>query len=76
VEKLKPAATVKTDPYRELKGKIHNRIVDEMSKEENKAATGRDTDRKTLEEVVGRLANIIMDEEPVPVIRAEMTVKA
>ncbi|MBP2650410.1 MAG: type secretion system protein [Firmicutes bacterium] len=61
-EKAKPANTFKTDPYQNLKVRIHKRLVDEMSITENK---------KVLEEAVARIANLVMDEEAVPVPKTE-----
>lgn len=63
--------TVRTDPHQSVKTKIHKRIVDEMSSEESKVLSVKDTDRAALEEVVAQLANLVMDEEPVPLPRAE-----
>ena len=61
------------DPYRNLKMSIHKRIVDELSAEESKILTDKDADRRVLEGIVARLANTLMDGEPVPVPRAERT---
>jgi pilus assembly protein CpaF len=60
---------VRSDPHQGIKTKIHKRIVDEMSSEESKVLTAKDADRTALEEVVARLANTVMDEEPVPIPR-------
>jgi pilus assembly protein CpaF len=62
-------AVVRSDPHQGIKAKIHKRIVDEMSSEESKVLTAKDADRAALEEVVARLANTVMDEEPVPIPR-------
>jgi len=62
---------VKVDPFLNLKGRIHKRIVDEMSQSESKALTAKDVDAKILEEFVGRVANLVMDEETVPVVRGD-----
>jgi len=70
-KKAKPAATVRIDPYQDLKGRIHKRIIDEMSVEESKALTDKDVDKKNLEDVVAKIANTVMDEEPVPVPRSD-----
>jgi pilus assembly protein CpaF len=67
-EKNKPTV-VRSDPHQGIKTKIHKRIVDEMSSEESKVLTATDADRTALEEVVARLANTVMDEEPVPIPR-------
>ncbi|SMC71824.1 CpaF family protein [Sporomusa malonica] len=71
IEKPKTAAPPKIDPYQSLKGKIHKKIVEEMSLEESKVLVDKDADRKMLEEVVARIANAVMDEETLPVPRSE-----
>ena len=71
VEKAKQAASAKADPYQNLKVRIHKRIVDEMSMEESKSLTDKEVDRKALEDIVARIANKAMDEEPMPIPRAE-----
>ena len=63
------APPAKVDPYQVLKARIHKRIVDEMSLEESKVLIEKDVDRKLLEEVVSRIANVVMEEAPVPVPR-------
>lgn len=70
-EKAKAAAVIKPDPYQSLKARIHKRIVDEMSLEESKVLIDNDVDRQTLEEVVERIANAVMEEESLPVPRAD-----
>lgn len=70
-DKAKVITIAKTDPYQSLKTRIHKRIVDEMSLEESKVLTDKDVDRKTLENVVARIANAVMDEEPLPVPRSD-----
>lgn len=72
-DKAKQAIPTKLDPYQLLKGKIHKRIVDEMSVEETKLLTEKDVDKKVLEDVVARIANTIMDEEQPPVLRSDRT---
>ena len=62
---------VRSDPHQSIKAKIHKRIVDEMSSEESKVLTAKEADRSELEEVVARIANTVMDEEPVPIPRSE-----
>lgn len=71
IEKPKPAPVVKNDPYQNLKGKIHKKIIEEMSLEESQALIAKDTDIKVLQDVVSRVANTAMDEESVPVPRGE-----
>jgi len=71
VEKPKMAAPLKIDPYQSLKGKIHKKIVEEMSQEESKVLVDKNADRNMLEEVVARIATVAMDEETVPVPRSE-----
>ncbi|WP_425059625.1 hypothetical protein SCACP_02170 [Sporomusa carbonis] len=70
-ERPKAVLPVKNDPYQNLKVKIHKKIIEEMSSEESKVLVDKDADRKTLEAVVARIANIVMDEETVPVPRSE-----
>lgn len=70
-EMAKPGIPLRLDPYQNLKTKIHKRIVDEMSMEESKVLTGKDVDKKTLEETVARISNAVMDEETVPVPRGD-----
>jgi pilus assembly protein CpaF len=67
----KPAPVVKVDPFLDLKGRIHKRIVDEMSQTESKGLTAKDVDKKILEDFVERIANVVMDEEAVPVVRGD-----
>lgn len=62
---------MRSDPHQTIKTKIHKRIVDEMSSEESKVLTAKEADRSELEQVVARVANTVMDEEPVPIPRAE-----
>lgn len=62
----------RTDPYQVLKARLHRRIVDDMSQEESKLLTN-DGEKRLLEEAVARIANIVMDEEAVPVPRNERT---
>ncbi len=64
-------APAQSDPFQNLKMRIHKRIVDELSAEESKILTDKDVDRRVLEEVVAKLANSQMDGEPVPVPRGE-----
>lgn len=59
------------DPYQNLKGRIHKKIIDEISLEENKNLTDKDVDRKVLEDAVTKLATEVMDEELVPVPRGD-----
>ncbi|EAX48037.1 type II secretion system protein E [Thermosinus carboxydivorans Nor1] len=70
-EKAKPFLPVKSDPYQNLKVRIHKRIIDEMSLEESKVLTDQDADRQALEEVVARIATAVMDEEAAPVPRGD-----
>lgn len=62
-QRNKPQIPVRTDPFQGLKTKIHKRIVDELGM--------ADVDRRQLEESVNRVADLTMDEEPVPVPRFE-----
>lgn len=68
-EASKPTAPVRTDPYQSLKTRIHRKIVDEMSADENKVLTEKNVDAAALEQVVARIANAVMDEGNVPVPR-------
>ncbi|SDF01883.1 CpaF family protein [Sporolituus thermophilus] len=70
-EKAKTFLPVKSDPYQNLKVRIHKRIIDEMSLEESKALTDQEVDRTMLEEAVTRIATAVMDEEAVPVPRSD-----
>ena len=70
-EAVKTVVVPKTDPYQNLKGRIHKRIVDDMNNEESKALTEKDVDQAELEKVVARIANGVMDEESVPVPRGD-----
>lgn len=70
-EKQRPGVVMRTDPYQSLKTKIHKRIVEEMSTEENSKILGENPDRAALETVVAQIANASMDEEAVPVPRQE-----
>lgn len=70
-DKNKIVAPMRCDPYQTLKGKIHRRIIDEMSSEENRKLLADDADPATLEPAVEKIANTVMDEEPVPVPRSE-----
>lgn len=67
--KLVPAP--KNDAYQNLKVKIHKTIIEEMSLEESKLLIDKDADRKVLEDMVARIAGVVMDEEGVPVPRSE-----
>jgi len=67
----KPITIVKIDPFLTLKGSIHKRIVDEMSQAESKELTAKDVDKKALEDFVARIANLVMDEEAIPVARGD-----
>ncbi len=65
-EKLKGGPQPKADPYQVLKVRIHKRIVDEVSLDDRQLA-----DKKKLGDLVALIATAAMDEEPVPVPRAE-----
>ena len=67
----KPVTLAKIDPFQSLKGRIHKRIVDEMSLEESKGLTDKNVDKKILEDFVARVANVVMDEETLPVMRGD-----
>lgn len=64
-------ALAKVDPFLNLKGRIHKRIVDEMSQGEKKGLTDKDVDKKILEDFVAKIANLVMDEETIPVVRGD-----
>lgn len=70
-DKGKPVVQVKVDPFQSLKGRIHKRIVDEMSLEESKGLTDKNVDKKVLEDFVAKVSNMVMDEETVPVVRGD-----
>jgi pilus assembly protein CpaF len=71
-EQAKAFSPQRTDPYQILKARLHRRIVDDMSQEESKLLTN-DGEKRLLEEAVARIANIVMDEESVPIPRNERT---
>lgn len=71
LESPKAAPALKSDPYQNLKVKIHKKIIEEMSQEESRALISKDIDINALGEVVARIANTAMDEETVPVPRSE-----
>lgn len=64
-DKAKSTVVAKTDPYQNLKTRIHKRIVDEMSLD------GVVSDKKVLEDTVGKVADSVMDEETVPIPRVD-----
>ena len=66
-----PITVAKVDPFLNLKSRIHTRIVDEMSQGESKGLTAQDVDKKVLEDFVARIANLVMDEETIPVVRGD-----
>ncbi|MBP2663705.1 MAG: type secretion system protein [Firmicutes bacterium] len=70
-EKPKAVPLLRSDPYQNLKVKIHKKIIEEMSQEESRALIDKDADIKVLGDVVARIANAAMDEENVPVPRSE-----
>ncbi len=70
-ERPKGAAVLRLDIFQALKMRIHKRIVDELGAEESKLLTDKDADRRQLDDIVAKLANALMDEEPVPVPRGE-----
>jgi pilus assembly protein CpaF len=70
-EKPKVVAQQKIDPYQNLKVRIHKRIVDDISFDDNKIFAEKQTDKKALEEAVTRIATAVMDDETVPVPKGE-----
>lgn len=62
-ERPKASSPFRADPFQSLKSKIHKRIVGELGM--------ADLERRQLEEAVTQIADVCMDEEPVPVPRAE-----
>ncbi len=70
-DKGRAISAVKIDPFQNLKGRIHKRIVDEMSLEESKGLTDKNVDKKILEDFVARVSNVVMDEEAIPVMRGD-----
>lgn len=70
-DKGKPAVQIKVDPFQSLKGRIHKRIVDEMSLEESTGLTDKNVDKQLLEDFVTKISNVVMDEEVVPVLRGD-----
>ncbi len=59
----KSPGSFRVDPFQGLKSKIHKRIVGELGPVE--------LDRRQLEEAVTKIADVCMDEEPIPVPRSE-----
>jgi len=59
----KSPGSFRADPFQGLKSKIHKRIVGELGTVE--------LDRRQLEEAVTKIADVCMDEEPIPVPRSE-----
>ncbi len=57
----------KNDLYIELKGRIHKKIVDELSLEEKNIAGDIKTNRKSLDVMVTQYSNAVMNEEPNPI---------
>jgi pilus assembly protein CpaF len=70
-EKVKMVAAVKSDPYQNLKLRIHKRIVDEMSVEEGKSFSDKNIDKKILGDFVEKIAGLVMDEESAPIPRGD-----
>ena len=62
-ERPKASSPFRADPFQSLKSKIHKRIVGELGM--------ADLERRQLEEAVTQIADVCIDEEPVPVPRAE-----
>ena len=59
--------TSRNDPYRELKGRIHKKIVDEFSVEEKSLISDSKANRNTLDAMVAQYANSVMNEEKIPI---------
>ena len=57
----------KNDPYRDLKDRIHKKIVDEMSLEENNPVGDGKTSRAALNAMVTQYCNAVMAEERIPI---------
>lgn len=68
-EKQKPV-TQEVDLYKELKGKIHKKIVDAMSSDGAKTLE-KGAESAELEEAVTAMANTVMDQEAAPVPRGD-----
>ncbi|VBB08869.1 type ii secretion system protein e [Lucifera butyrica] len=59
----------KTSAVNELRTRVHRRVVDAISKEKSKWAIEKDAEKIETEAI--RIANQVMDEEPVPVLRSD-----
>jgi len=71
IDRPRPVTQQRIDPYQNLKGSIHRRIVEELSAEESKILTDKNADRRVLEDIVAKLAETLMEGEPIPVPRSE-----
>lgn len=59
------------DQYQEVKLRIHRRIIGEMSSEENKMLTAKNVDKRSLDSIVTRFCNGVMDETPFAIARGD-----
>ncbi len=59
----------KADPYLALRSRIHRRIIDGMSSEDNPDLIDRTDDRTALDSLVAKFCNAVLDEEMVAVPR-------
>ncbi|MBP2639432.1 MAG: type secretion system protein [Firmicutes bacterium] len=57
----------KSDPYRELKDRIHKKIVDEMSVEVNNLSKDANVNRSMLDTMVAQYSNTVMNAEHAPI---------
>lgn len=61
----------KLDPYQELKMKIHKRIVDEMSNEQQQLLANVHIERSEIETVIVEFCHRVIDENPFAIPRAD-----
>lgn len=57
----------KSDPYRELKERIHKKIVDEMSVEVNNLSKDANVNRSMLDTMVAQYSNTVMNAEHISI---------
>jgi len=57
----------KSDPYHELKARIHKKIVDDMSTEKSRLSSDLQMNQSDLNSMVAQFSNTVMDEERLPI---------
>lgn len=66
------AAKVPVDPYLEVKAKIHSRLVKEIDAELLERVSSAE-DKERLAKEVEKVSLVVLNEEPLPIIRSEKT---